>query len=354
MLKITALMTIAASIFASVIGFTRSQAPYKVTAHFISAEGVVPGNDVLIDGVKVASVSTVALAPDSDQAGGALVTMTFDKKYAPLHQGTKALIRQKGFLGNMYVELTPAADGNRAIPSGGSIPIQDTASPVDLDQVMDIFDANTRQKVQTMTRQGGVMLNGEGSNLNEILQQLPGLTADVASVSGNLSASDQQLDQLTVEFDRIAYEMASEDGSLRGDIANGASLLDTLAAHETQLQGEITYANRGLGNVDAGLSGHEKDLAALLQAMPGLESRLQKFSASTDPALADLNMCYPDIIEAIAGLRSADDYKHPAGAQDAAGYELRVYTTIAPPGTDPYPGQMQPAQLACSGGKPTP
>jgi phospholipid/cholesterol/gamma-HCH transport system substrate-binding protein len=354
MIKLFALGTALATVAAAVLGVAGNQGPYTITGHFLSAEGVVPGNDVLIDGVKVGTVASVSLAPDDDPTGGALVQMNLDRKYAPLHAGTKAQIRQKGFLGNMYVELTPGPDGNKTMRSGATIPLQDTAAPVDLDQVMDIFDANTRQKIQTMTRQGGVMLAGEGQNLNDILAQLPGLTADVASVTGNVDQSDQQLDELTVEFDQIAYEMASEDESLRGDLHNGASLLDTIAQHETQLQGEITYANQGLGNVNAGLSGHEKDLATLLQMMPALEGRLKTFSANADPALADINMCYPDVIQAIAGLRSSDDYKHPQGAQDANGYMLRVYTTIAPPGTDPYPGSAQPAQLSCSGGTPTP
>ena len=108
-----------------------------------------------------------------------------------------------------------------------------------------------------------------------------------------------------------------------------------------------------MGAADAGLSGHEQDLATLLNEIPGLQDHLKQLSAAADPALADVNMCYPDIITAIAELRSATDYKHPQGAQDAAGYELRVETFIAPV-QNADTGSLHPTQRSCQGGTPTP
>jgi virulence factor Mce-like protein len=326
---------------------------YTITGHFLSAEGLTQGNDVLISGVQVGKVESVSLAPDSDTVGGALIKLSIDRKYAPLRRGARATIRQKGFLGNMYVELTPGPDGNRAIANGGTLPIQDTAAPVDLDQVMDIFDPATRAKVKTMTLEGGKSLDTRGADVNHILSDLPQISSQFADAAGNLDQSQQQLDDLTVEFDRISRQMASEDVSLRGDLRNGASILDTIAAREDRLQAEIVYANQGLGAANAGLSGHEQDLATLLKLMPSLQAHLQQLSAAADPALADVNMCYSDIITAIAELRSATDYQHPQGAQDANGYELRVETYIAPL-QNADTGQLHPAQRSCQGGTPTP
>jgi phospholipid/cholesterol/gamma-HCH transport system substrate-binding protein len=334
------------------LGLGGSQ-PYSITGHFLSAEGLTQGNDVLISGVPVGKIDSVALAPDTDTTGGALIKMTIDRKYAPLRRGTRATIRQKGFLGNMYVELAPGRDGNQAIPSGGMLPVQDTAAPVDLDQVMDIFDPATRAKVKTLTLEGGKSLDGRGADVNHILANLPQISGQFADAAGNLDRSQQQLDDLTAEFDRVSQQMAAEDVSLRSDLRNGASLLDTIAAREDRLQAEITYANQGLGAANAGLNGHELDLATLLNEIPGLQDHLKQLSAAADPALADINMCYPDIITAIAELRSATDYKHPQGAQDANGYMLRVQTNIAPI-QNADTGSLHPAQRTCQGGTPTP
>jgi phospholipid/cholesterol/gamma-HCH transport system substrate-binding protein len=326
---------------------------YAITGHFISAEGLTAGNDVVIGGVPAGKVDSVAIAPDSDASGGALVKMTLDAKYAPLRRGTRATIRQKGFLGNMYVELAPGSDASKAIPAGGSIPIEDTAAPVSLDQVMDIFDPATRAKLKTLTIQGGQSLDGRGNDINHVLSDLPATSAQLANAAQNIDQSQAQLDALTAEFDKITGEMAAEDANLRGDLRNGASLLDTIAARETRLQAEITNANQGLGAANAGLAGHQQDLAKLLLDMPSLQQHLRSLSSAADPALTDVNLCYPDIINAIAELASATSYRRPGAGTDANGYELRVETFVAP-AQNPDTGQLNPAVQSCAGGTPTP
>jgi ABC-type transporter Mla subunit MlaD len=253
----------------------------------------------------------------------------------------------------MYVDLAPGSDSSKAIPDGGTLPIQDTAAPVSLDQVMDIFDPTTRAKLKTLTLEGGKSLDNRGTDVNHVLADLPATSAQLASAAQNLDQSQQQLDALTVEFDHISAQMAAEDTNLRGDLRNGASLLDSIAARESRLQAEITYANQGLGAANAGLDGHQQDLAKLLLQMPALQSHLRQLSSSADPALADVNMCYPDIINAIAELASATSYRRPGTGTDANGYELRVETFVAP-AQNQDTGSLSPAVLPCTGGTPTP
>ena len=210
--------------------------PYTITAYFLSAEGLTPENDVVISGAKVGKVVSVGIAPDDGPSqGGAQVVLQVDGKSAPLHRGTRATIRPKGLLGNPFVELTAGPSGSATIPSGGTLPLQDTASPVTLDQVMDLFDPQTRARIQTLTREGGASLANRGSDLNIFLAALPAITQDTSAVSGKIAQQDQQLSALDVEFDRIAQMMAAEDQAFRRDLANGASLLDVTAAHEEQL-----------------------------------------------------------------------------------------------------------------------
>ena len=87
--------------------------------------------------------------------------------------------------------------------------------------------------------------------------------------------------------------------------------------------------------------------------MPSLQEHLRRLSSSADPALADINMCYPDIIKAIAELASATSYKRPGVGTDANGYELRVETFVAP-AMNADTGSLNPAVASCQGGKPTP
>jgi phospholipid/cholesterol/gamma-HCH transport system substrate-binding protein len=315
--------------------------PYTVTAYFLSAEGLTPANDVVISGAKVGKVVSVGIAPDDGPSqGGAEVVLQVDGKSAPLHRGTRATIRPKGLLGNPFVELTPGPSSSSTIASGGTLPLQDTASPVTLDQVMDLFDPQTRARIQTLTREGGAALANRGSDLNVFLAALPAIMQDTAAVTGKIAGQDQQLSALDVEFDRIAQMMAAEDQAFRRDLSNGASLLDVTAAHQEQLKAELVYADAALGQLAAGLKGHERDLNQMLRALPSLLDELQTLSDHSATSLAILDPCMADIVQTLAEMRSATSYR------DANGNLLRVHPYVFS-GTEP----VNPARIACSGGQ---
>jgi virulence factor Mce-like protein len=322
-MKLIALLTLllGAAAAAGVTVLQRSR-PYEVTAYVVSAAQVVTGNDVVIGGVPVGHVSAVGLAPDGGPAG-AQITMQLDQKYAPLHRGTRVTLRPKGLLGNMFVELTPSGAAG-TIASGGSIPVQDTASPVTLDQVTDVFDAQTRQALQTLNQQGGVALQDRGADVNHVLQRLPQVSSDLAATAGALDSRDQELNALAIEFDRVASQVAGEDKSLRGDVQNGAALLDTLAAHQQQLQDELAAANSSLGSLNGALDGHQSSLNQLLKDQPALLQQLQQFESSSTTTFGTVDPCVNDLFNTLGEMRSATDYSHPAGSTDGNGFMLRV------------------------------
>jgi virulence factor Mce-like protein len=322
-MKLIALLTLllGAAAAAGVTVLQRSR-PYEVTAYVVSAAQVVTGNDVVIGGVPVGHVSAVGLAPDGGSAG-AQITMQLDQKYAPLHRGTRVTLRPKGLLGNMFVELTPSGAAG-TIASGGTIPVQDTASPVTLDQVTDVFDAQTRQALQTLNQQGGVALKDRGADVNHVLNRLPQVSSDLAATAGALDSQDQELNALAIEFDRVASQVAGEDKSLRGDVQNGAALLDTLAAHQQQLQDELAAANSSLGSLNGALDGHQSSLNQLLKDQPALLQQLQQFESSSTTTFGTVDPCVNDLFNTLGEMRSATDYSHPAGSTDGNGFMLRV------------------------------
>jgi phospholipid/cholesterol/gamma-HCH transport system substrate-binding protein len=327
---------------------------YTVSAYFVNAERIVPQNDVTINGQIVGSVTDVQLVPeDQQQDGGALITMQVDSKYAPLHQGTRAEIRPKGLLGSMYIELHPAGAANPVLASGGVIPLHDTAAPVTLDEVQDVFDPNTRYWLKILTLEGGkTFANNGGQDLNALLAQLPSIASNAASVSGTLASRDQQIDQVNVEFDQIATQIAEEDRSLRSDLASGSSILDTIAAHDQQLQDELIYANSALGQLNTALNGHQQDLNQTLKEFPGLLALLQEFNVQSTESLSVIYPCIGDVINTLAEMQSAANYSHKAGSTDPAGFGamMRVYPVLtggAAAGNDN--GSFTPGAPDCSG-----
>ena len=116
---------------------------YQVKARFLSAGQLVKGNLVQASGQPVGVVKEIDLTGD----GAAEVTLEVDDEVAPLRQGTEAALRTASLSGvaNRYVDLLmPPGEAKTTIPDGGVIPINDTTTAVDLDQVFNLFDDRGR------------------------------------------------------------------------------------------------------------------------------------------------------------------------------------------------------------------
>ncbi|MBK1670435.1 outer membrane lipid asymmetry maintenance protein MlaD [Rhodovibrio sodomensis] len=89
---------------------------YRVTAQFDNAQGVTPGTDVRMAGVKIGSVVEQRLNPNTYFAE---VTMAIQNDIR-LPRDTSARIVPEGLLGGNYVNLEPGG-AQETIPAGGRI-----------------------------------------------------------------------------------------------------------------------------------------------------------------------------------------------------------------------------------------
>jgi phospholipid/cholesterol/gamma-HCH transport system substrate-binding protein len=98
----------------------RKKLPYET--RFDSAEGVVPGNPVRLNGVTVGSVLEVILTPDpADRT--VRVVYDVDRRAAPrLRKGTRASIKTIGLLGDKYIDLAGGTAEEPEVEVGGQIP----------------------------------------------------------------------------------------------------------------------------------------------------------------------------------------------------------------------------------------
>lgn len=105
---------------------------YDLTANFSSTGGLAVGDDVVISGVKIGSVSRVDLDPNTYLAR---VTMTVDPSVR-LPDDTAALISSESLLGGKYLALEPGASED-ILPPGGRV--QYTQAPQNLEQLLGQF-----------------------------------------------------------------------------------------------------------------------------------------------------------------------------------------------------------------------
>ena len=97
-----------------------------------------------IAGVDVGKVSSV-----TREGNAGLVTMEIESSGLPIHSDATVKIRPRTFLeGNWFVELQPGSPSAKTLSSGATLPITQTADPVQLDQVLDALNTDTRANLQ--------------------------------------------------------------------------------------------------------------------------------------------------------------------------------------------------------------
>jgi phospholipid/cholesterol/gamma-HCH transport system substrate-binding protein len=141
---------IAAAALAALVLFGRGDGGYEVKARFLNAGQLVKGNPVQSGGVPIGSVAGIAIAPN----GQAEITLEIDGDHAPLRRGTQAAIRQfsQSGIANRYVDLSMPPNGSEEIPDGATISSDDTTTQVDLDQLFNTLDPETRTCSATCRR----------------------------------------------------------------------------------------------------------------------------------------------------------------------------------------------------------
>ena len=122
---------------------------YEVSAVVHSANNVKERQPVRIAGVEVGQVVEVEHPEPGKER--AVIRMRIEDEGRPVHEDATVKIRPRLFLeGNWLIDLEPGTPAEKEIPDGGTIPIQQTARPVQLGQVLTALQSNTRKNLQTL------------------------------------------------------------------------------------------------------------------------------------------------------------------------------------------------------------
>ena len=106
---------------------------YEVSATFENAATLRETAPVRIAGVNVGEVTSVEPAGDA-----AKVTFTVSEEGQPIHTDAEIEIRPRLFLeGNFFLDVRPGSPSAPELEDGGEIPITQTATAVQLDEVLD-------------------------------------------------------------------------------------------------------------------------------------------------------------------------------------------------------------------------
>jgi phospholipid/cholesterol/gamma-HCH transport system substrate-binding protein len=302
---------------------------YTLKLDFTNIDGVVKGNNVLVNGVQAGNVDSLEL---KDSIG--VVTISLDPKYTPVRQGTKALIRSIGLLGNKYIEILPGAASGPELQSGSELTVDSTTSPTDLDQINAIFDAPTREKVKTLTLQGEIALGGRAQVLNADLRQLRNLAVAAQPLTGVIDEHQVALDRATIAFDTLTQGLVREDAALRGLVEHGASVFSVLQSNDAALAGLLVHGDNTFSRLDASFSGNENNFANFLARGPsGLRSTDYSLQAAIPPT-AEAKKVIPPLFDLLHNMQDAsvgrDGPGDPNNPNSGTQWLLRALAVVCP------------------------
>jgi phospholipid/cholesterol/gamma-HCH transport system substrate-binding protein len=246
---------------------------YQLKAQFATAVNIHPKSPVRIAGVDVGKVSSI-----KRQGRAGLVTMEIESRGLPIHSDATLKIRPRIFLeGNWFVELQPGSPSAKTVSSGHTIPITQTSDPVQLDQVLDALNTDTRANLQTFLIEYGKSLT-QKPNAAEDREQLPevrGLNAaqalnetyrlsppalrGAAVINGALGGTEpHDLSKLIAGIGRVTAALNVHEQQLGELIGNFNTFFGAFAAQATplrttiaELPGALSAINRGLAELDA-------------------------------------------------------------------------------------------------------
>ncbi len=276
--------------FTKDIPFTR---PYEVKAVFTSSNSIRPDSPVRIAGVDVGKVKRVDAQDGTDNA---VVTLAIDDEGLPLHEDATAKIRPRIFLeGNFFVDLEPGSPGAPELGDGGTIGVTQTATPVQLDQVLTALQSDARQDLRDVLQGLGTALRSEPTAADD-RDADPSARGETAAKSWNDAYEDAGPAARAQSQVNEALLGTEPDRDLSRLITGAARASAGLARNQGALQGLVVNFNRTM----AALASEEGNLSASIR-------ELAPTLAVANATFASLNLAFPPTrawaIEILPGVR---------------------------------------------------
>ncbi|MBX5468967.1 MAG: MCE family protein [Thermoleophilaceae bacterium] len=181
---------------------------YDLKADLPNGANLVKGNEVRIGGSRVGIVTSIDPVRRPDGTTYARVNMKLERRIEPLPLDSTVLVRPRSAIGLKYIEITPG-QSRAGYPNGATIPLsQATPRPVEIDDVLNTFDARTRQGSKQSIRGFGDALIGRGADINTAIQEFKPLLAHLEPVAANLASQSTALDRFFPSLERAASQVA--------------------------------------------------------------------------------------------------------------------------------------------------
>ncbi|MGH3363012.1 MAG: MCE family protein, partial [Nocardioides sp.] len=229
---------IVALLAAAAVTMFGSEERKTLTAHFPRTVSIYEGSDVRILGVPVGTVDSV-----TPSGTDVVVEMSYEAG-TEVPADAKAVIIAPSVVGDRFVQLTPVMqDGDEALENGATLQQEQTAVPLELDQIYSSLD------------ELNVALGPNGANRNGALTDLLEVTAE------NFGGQGEQFHQTIKDFGKFSQTLDDNKDELFGSAAALQGFIGTLADNDKT----VRRFNQSLADVSGVLEGEREELRAALR-----------------------------------------------------------------------------------------
>lgn len=249
-----ALILIVLVIVGTYLAWTKSipfQSHFELHAVFKNAANIRKDSPVRIAGVNVGKVERVRSVCDDGLTGNCAsnyseVTFTVDDNGQPVHSDAQVEIRPRIFLeGNFFLDVSPGSPSAHGLSSGDTIPVTQTSTAVQLDQILTSLQAPDRANLQKLLAGYGQSLNHKPSAADDATQdpEVQGLTAAEA-INKSFDYGPSAARDTAIVNEAL---LGTSQHDLSELLAGQARVFGALSSHESQLQGLVTNFNTVTG-----------------------------------------------------------------------------------------------------------
>lgn len=204
---------------------------------FQNSSQLVKGGVVRIGGTPVGTIKGIQLTKDDL----AEVRVGVSDEFAPLHKGTTAAVRAQGQAGvaSRYVDISPGSNLEPELPDDAVIPIDATASTVDLDQIFNAIDGKTRAGLRRWIDGFSQWYDGREAEGNASAKELPKTLAAFTRLGAQINAQDADFQRLLVTSGKAMGALGQHSQQLTGAVAGARGTVQALGADTAALNGVL-------------------------------------------------------------------------------------------------------------------
>jgi phospholipid/cholesterol/gamma-HCH transport system substrate-binding protein len=273
--------SLATSVLVVLIGNLDIQSSRNYKAVFSDATGLVKGDDIRIAGVKVGSVKNVQVVDRTH----ALVSFNVADDSIVTRSST-ATIRYRNLVGQRYISLTQGVGDLDRMTDDSTIPLSRTHPALDLSVLFNgfkpLFAALSPADINRLSAEIIDVFQGEGGNLNALLQNTASLTNTLADrdkvigetidnlnvVLGTLADRDKQLSGLIVEFKRFMAGLVQDKDAILNSLDSVSELAEQTSDLAVGIRPSFVKDVKGLRQVAGNLNKGRDELDRAMQILP--------------------------------------------------------------------------------------